>query len=123
MIFIFGGAYQGKLEYAMKNYSITEVCDCGDGREPDLSADAICGIAGYVMECVKNGRDAALFFEGNSEALRDKILINTDVSSGVVPVDRQEREFREMNGRVNILLAEMADKVIHVFCGIGKTMK
>ena len=31
MILIFGGAYQGKLEYAQKNYDVETVCDCSNG--------------------------------------------------------------------------------------------
>ena len=43
MILIFGGAYQGKLDYAKKNFDIKTVCDCSDGTAPDFAADAIYG--------------------------------------------------------------------------------
>ena len=48
MILIFGGAYQGKLDYAKKNFDIKTVCDCSDGAVPDFAADAIYGIEGFV---------------------------------------------------------------------------
>ena len=48
MILIFGGAYQGKLDYAQKNFDIKTVCDCSDGAAPDFAADAIYGIEGFV---------------------------------------------------------------------------
>ena len=48
MILIFGGAYQGKLDYAKKNFDIKTVCDCSDGTAPDFAADAIYGIEGFA---------------------------------------------------------------------------
>ena len=48
MILIFGGAYQGKLDYAQKNFDIKTVCDCSDGAAPDFAADAIYGIEGFA---------------------------------------------------------------------------
>ena len=54
---------------------------------------------------------------------QDSVLVVTDTSQGVVPIDRTVREFREMNGRLLLWLAGEADRVIRVFCGIGKDMK
>ena len=54
MILIFGGAYQGKLDYAKKNFEIETVCDCSDGAAPDFTADAIYGIDGFVKRCACN---------------------------------------------------------------------
>ena len=122
MVFIFGGAYQGKLDHAKDHYDIKTVCDCSDGKEPDLSCDAVCGIAGYVKKCVLEGEDPRDFFASHKDVLGDVVLINDDVSCGVVPMDPQQRAFREANGRLNVMLAEMAEEVVHVFCGLSKTM-
>lgn len=123
MILIFGGAYQGKLDYAKANFKVNNICDCSEGGAPDFGADVICGIENYVLECVKNGTEARAFFEENREAWQDKILVITDTSQGVVPVDKDVRNFREMNGRLLLYLAGEADRVIRVFCGIGKDIK
>lgn len=123
MVLIFGGAYQGKLDYAKENYSIETVCDCSDGREPDTAADAVYGLEGYVRRCAGEGLDAAEFFRENIYLFREKILIIQDVSQGVVPLDAQERAFREMNGRLMIYLAEQADEAVRVFCGMGRSIK
>ena len=122
MIFIFGGAYQGKLEYVRKHYDIQTVCDCSGGAEPDFSCDAICGISGFVFESLRAGEDPLAFFAEHEEKLAGKVLINEDVSCGVVPADAGQRAFREVNGRLNVFFAEIADEVIQVFCGLGKTM-
>lgn len=123
MILIFGGAYQGKLDYAKENYRFETVCDCSDGREPDFSADVIYGIEGFVLECAKAGKEARQVFEETEGEWAGKILIITDTSQGVVPIDKDVRAFREMNGRLMLYLADKADSVIRVFCGIGKRLK
>ena len=56
MILIFGGAYQGKLDYAKKNFDIKTVCDCSDGAVPDFAADAIYGIEALRVFREMNGR-------------------------------------------------------------------
>lgn len=127
MILIFGGAYQGKLAYAKKNFDIKTVCDCSDGAVPDFAADAIYGIDGFVKR-QSPGSDqppleAADWFSERREAWQDKVLIMTDVSQGIVPMDPELRAFREMNGRLMLRLAAEASEVHRVFCGIGKRVK
>lgn len=124
MILIFGGAYQGKLDYAKKNFEIETVCDCSDGAAPDFAADAIYGIDGFVKRCAASRcESAADWFDEQREAWQDKILIMTDVSQGIVPMEPELRAFREMNGRLMLRLAAEADEVHRVFCGIGKRVK
>lgn len=127
MILIFGGAYQGKLDYAQKNFDIKTVCNCSDGAAPDFAADAIYGIEGFVkrqsQESVLPPLEAADWFSERRKAWQDKVLIMTDVSQGVVPMDPALRVFREMNGRLMLRLAAEASEVHRVFCGIGKRVK
>jgi len=123
MELIFGGAYQGKLDYVKDNYEYSRICDCTDGREPDFDADVIYGIEGFVMECAKAGKEARDIFKANEGLLADKILVITDTSQGVVPIDKDVRAFREMNGRLMLYLAKKADSVTRVFCGIGTRLK
>lgn len=123
MVLIFGGAYQGKLDYAKANYNIETVCDCSEGQTPDFEKDAIYGLDGFVLKCAQEGVEAADFFRENKEKWQDKVIISTDVSQGIVPMDATLRAFREMNGRMMLYLANEADEVIRVFCGIGKKVK
>lgn len=62
------------------------------------------------------------------EALADEyekadIVLLTEVGSGLVPVDPEDRASRETAGRFGVLLAERADEVYRVFCGIPKRLK
>jgi adenosyl cobinamide kinase/adenosyl cobinamide phosphate guanylyltransferase len=50
-------------------------------------------------------------------------VIATEVGSGVVPVDKEERAAREAAGRLTCLLAQRADTVVRVFCGIPMVIK
>lgn len=123
MILVFGGAYQGKLDYVKEHFDIETICDCSDGREPDFDMDVICGLEGFVLDRVKKGREAADFFRETKELWQDKILIAADVSQGIVPIDQELRAMREMNGRLLLYLTKEAEQVIRVFCGIGKNVK
>ena len=128
MILVFGGAYQGKLDYAKQNFNIRSVSDCADtagvsGGEPDFSADAVCGGEAFVRRCSDEGREAADFFRENRDRWEDCVLIITDVSQGIVPMDAGARAFREMNGRLMLYLAGEASRADRVFCGIGMRIK
>ena len=62
------------------------------------------------------------------EALADKlaafrVVISCEVGGGVIPLDRGERIWRENAGRLACLLADRADRVILVHCGIGICIK
>ncbi len=51
------------------------------------------------------------------------IIIASEVGAGIVPVERAEREFRENAGHLSCLLAERADTVVRLCCGIPEVLK
>lgn len=107
MIFITGPLLAGKRSYIQTALGLSPdelarraVWDVQDlaVREPDLPALA--------------------------EALsRREIVIATEVGGGVVPADPQERAAREAAGRLSCLLAERADTVVRVCCGLPQVLK
>lgn len=123
MILVFGGAYQGKTDYAKKVLGVKSVCDVSEGGRIDFTKDAIAGLEDFALQCVKDGEEAMEYFAEREDEWKDKVLILTDISQGVVPVDRDVRKAREMNGRLMLYLAGKADEVHRVFCGIGKRIK
>ena len=123
MIFVFGGAYQGKTEYALKEFGRETVCDVSEQGEPDFAKDVITGIDGFAARLAAEGKEPAEYFEVRREQWKDCILIVTDISQGVVPVEKALRTAREANGRLMIYLAAEAEQVHRVFCGIGKRIK
>lgn len=126
MILIFGGAYQGKEEYALCNYDIekkdiyylTETTE-----EFDFSNKAFYGLEEWVFGCVKSGIEAKDYIEANLENFKDKIIIATDISQGIVPMEKEERAWREMMGRTLMYLGKKSDEVVRIFCGIGQKIK
>ena len=130
MILVFGGAYQGKLEYALDKFDMTaeDVYRCSRDGELDLSKTVIYGLEEFVYWCTENGAEAKEVLAGRftSDELQpyaDKIFIANDVSQGLVPMDATDRAFREMMGRTLLYLAKEADEVHRVFCGIGQRLK
>lgn len=54
---------------------------------------------------------------------RREIVIATEAGGGVVPTDPEAREAREAAGRLSCLLAERADTVVRVCCGLPQVLK
>lgn len=150
MKLITGGMYQGKLEYALETYKIDEadVCDLGklfgdclkkDAEENiteesrtegtaslqdiDYNKRVIYGLEYLAAYCVEKGLEAREVLEGKKELWKDSIIIATDMSCGLVPLERDHRQWREMNGRMLIYLAGEAETVIRIFCGLPQVVK
>lgn len=126
MIFIIGGSYQGKREYALETYDLTaqDVFICTEEiREIDFSKRVIAHIEQFALGCVKRGEEPKEYWINHMDQLADSILIADDVSCGVVPIDATIRAWREATGRANNYLAGEADQVVRVFCGLGQVIK
>lgn len=126
MILIFGGAYQGKLDYAIENYDIKErdiyTCEM-DSMKLDFDKKVINHAERFVHACVKEGFNAKGILAEHLEKLQDKIILFDDISQGIVSIDPLERAWREDNGRAMTYLGQQADEVIRVFCGMGSKVK
>mgnify|MGYP004552460269 FL=1 len=122
MILITGGAYQSKRRFAMERFALApeDICDCARSA-PDLSRRALCHVEQYVLRCVREGRDETALLR--EPALAEKILIFDDISCGVVPLEAEERAWRERTGRLAAALAQSSDEVWRVFFGLGERIK
>lgn len=125
MILIFGGAYQGKLDYArnLENFSEEDIFYCGETCSIDYSKKVIYGLERFVLACTRESTEAIDLLEENRDKLIDKTVIISDISQGIVPMDQEQRFWREMNGRTMIYLGKKADRVYRVFCGLGQRIK
>lgn len=121
MILITGGSYQGKLDYARARFGLTDA-DISAGQI-DLSKKCLAYIDRWALECVRRGDEPVETFRRDPAAWRDAVIITTDISSGVVPVDPVLRAWREACGRMNSYLAGEADEVWRLFCGIPQRLK
>lgn len=116
MTLIIGGAGQGKLDYALGSLGLTEDAVARDPVDAEGRPvfDALeTWLRGHPEETL----DALL------EANPGVVILCDEVGCGVVPMDREERAWREAVGRLCCRLARRADRVVRVFCGLPMTLK
>ncbi len=141
MHLIFGGSYQGKLEYAKERYRLDDrdIFFCRSGEEDcsaasreteppavpeiDFTRKAVCRMEEFILCCVRAGMEAKAYLEANRERWKDTVFICTDISSGVVPCDKELRAWREMVGRTLMYLGREAEEVTRIFCGLPQRLK
>lgn len=125
MVLIFGGAYQGKVEFALEKFDLSEkdVFNCTDSEDIDYTCKVINNLDRRILGWVKDETEARDELDEVIEILRDKIIIVNDISQGVVPMEKELRAWREMVGRTMLYLSKEADEVYRVFCGIGQQIK
>lgn len=107
MILVTGPAYAGKQEYICKKLHIP------------------------YEDFEKHGiRDAEILAAGEEDVLElserlaeYEVVIMNETGSGIVPVDEKDRLFREKAGRLSCILADKADAVVRVVCGLPQMLK
>ena len=77
----------------------------------------------FALWCVRNGRDAVEIMKEHRAAWENGVLICADIFCGVVPMGADMRAWREMTGRLAAYLAEEADSVKRMFCGLETKLK
>ena len=106
MIFVTGPLYAGKKTWVRKQLGLTEA---------ELAACAVWDVQNLVpVDDLKSLAD---------ELTGRRVVIATEIGGGVVPLDPAERERREAAGRLACLLAERAETVVRVCCGLPQLLK
>ncbi len=107
MMFVTGPMYSGQQEYVMERM--------GWSRE---ELERRCALE--VQRLAPGTQDL--------EALADElaaypVVVACEMGGGVVPVDPEERRTREAAGRLACLLAQRADTVVRLVCGLPQILK
>ena len=125
MDLIIGGAYQGKLDYARKKYSLTEndIFVCGEKEDISFDRRCVSAIQEFTLYCVREGLDATGIFKAHRDEWKNSILVCEDIFCGVVPLGADMRAWREMTGRLCAYLSSEADSVTRIFCGLEQKLK
>lgn len=102
MIFITGPLFSGKQTYAatLPGTRISDVQDLAAQKTPD--------------EIPALADELAAAYD---------IVIATEVGGGIVPMQASDRAARENAGRLSCALAERADTVVRLCCGIPEVLK
>ena len=106
MDLIIGGAYQGKLTLAAREYGLTP------------APGTRCYI--HLEELTRRQEDTESYLPLLTAA---EVVIAREIGSGVVPMDAGERAWRERHGRLLRRLAQQAGSVRRVFCGLTEVLK
>lgn len=124
MDLIIGGMYQGKLEYALNKYNLNnnDVSDC-EKEKIDLSKKIIYKFNIYIYILLKEGIDPVSMVLDNLDKYKDKIIISDEIASGVVPMDKMDRLYRDKVGIILNKLASNSNSVVRIFCGIEEKLK
>ena len=125
MHLVIGGAYQGKLGFVKNLYGFTDeqVFTCGQAEDIDFSRPCVRHIEEFVYGSLLRGEDAVKYFLENRALWEKSVLVCREVGGGVVPIDPMERAWREAVGSLCRYLAENADRVSRIFCGIEQRLK
>ena len=107
MIFMTGPLYSGKKEYARR------LLGCSREELKDRA----------VWDAQDQAKDCADLNALADELARYEVVIATEVGGGVVPIDPAQRAAREGAGRLSVLLAQRAQRVVRVFCGLPMELK
>lgn len=122
MIFVIGPLFSGKQDYIMQalGWSETDFLEKAVRDVQNLAAEA--------AEAVETSHSPLDDLQEKLRSLADRlsqkeVVIATETGCGVIPLDPLERRNREAAGRLSCLLAERAETVVRICCGIPQVLK
>lgn len=124
MVLVFGGAYNGKRDFVKEKFNVTEddIFYCGV-NEIDFSKKVICGLHKFTYNNILKDISSLQYIKENINLFKDKIIISDEISSGIVPLKKEDRIWREETGKCLQYLSKESSCVYRVFCGIPTIIK
>ena len=143
MIFVIGPLFSGKQDYIMQalGWSETDFLEKAVRDVQNLAAEAAEAVeveeaaetdgvvgAAEAAEAVGASPSPLDDLQEKLRSLADRlsqkeVVIATETGCGVIPLDPRERRNREAAGRLSCLLAERAETVVRICCGIPQVLK
>lgn len=117
MIFVTGGLASGKRTYVQSlgyDDSQISVGELGDGP---VVLDAQ-----ELVRDLRGGKEVDLSALVEQLAAKE-VVACVDMGSGVVPLERAERDWRDRVGALSCALADRADAVVRLTCGVPVVLK
>lgn len=102
---VIGGCGQGQREYAQTLFGPQEI---------------LMDLHQRIREALED-ETALLALLATAEAM--PCVVCDEVGCGVVPMDRLDRHYREQVGRACCALAEKAEQVVRMYCGMPTVLK
>lgn len=123
---VIGGSNQGKTAVAKQLFSLQEDEILHGSEAAGLAwteKRALAELHELVRYCLQRKEPLAPILARLKQQTTDFVFICDEVGCGVVPIDPEERAWREAVGRLCCQLAKEADQVIRVCCGIPTVLK
>ena len=125
MIMIIGGRFQGKTSYALSLGIKNEDIRSGSELSLEVPCNMVCisDFQLFIKKVCENGLDPR---EKTAELLEKNpriVIISSEIGNGVIPIEKNDRIWRESVGRACCFLASKAEKVIRMVCGIPTIIK
>ena len=135
MELILGGYAQGQLDFAKSCYPDAVVFDADNFENlfaksaGEIGDNAVKIWNNFnisvkkMIESGKNDDEIRDMIEKSITFHKNLVVISDEIGCGIIPMNADERYFREFVGRIQCFLAEKADKVVRVVCGIPQRIK
>ncbi len=105
LIFVVGGAYQGKYEFA-KTFGFPVVNQ----------------LHNIIRKLMENKADVSAEVTQLLEK-KDCVVVCDEIGCGIIPIKKEDRDYRETVGRIACAIAKKADAVYKVEAGIAQKIK
>lgn len=123
-----GGYAQGKLDYAASKHPKAKVFD--EKNIDELEAyEGVCLLNHFhllIRQMIYDGKTTEQvkdYVENILSYDRLAAIICDEIGNGIVPLEKEERLYRETTGRMMTLAAAKAEKVERILCGIPQRIK
>lgn len=125
MRLVMGGKYQGKLAWLMEELGAgpQQVAHANAKGEVPEGCSILAGLQDWVRLLLHEGKDPQRWMEELLAQREDLAITCDEIGCGVVPLQPEERRWREETGRLCCWIAQRAVRVDRVFCGLAETIK
>ena len=126
-ILVIGGAHQGKSAWTLasfpeyKRISFEELLD--KNKSNDYSGK-IClnGFHMLMKQCISEDKNYSEYIDMIVKN-QSWIIIADEIGNGIVPLEKEDRRWREETGRALCKIAQNAEEVYRIYCGIPTQIK
>lgn len=126
MIMITGGAFQGKRNFAREKFNFSEN-DIISGRDCEIdrafSAECLADYHLLIRRVLDEKMDALEFTQSLCERNPNAVIIIDEIGCGIIPIEKNERIWREQVGRAGCMIASNSSVVVRICCGIPAVIK
>lgn len=127
MKLIIGGSSQGKLDYTLnlERLNIDDVFNGEDNNYYVNNKKIFNNFHLYIKKLLKEKKVEEIreIIEDILDNNKDIIIISDEIGNGIVPIEKFDRNYREVTGRILCYIAKRSKEVHRVYSGIGTLIK